>query len=777
MLACDCRCPISAAFDINFKLGVRAAPPALEGAERRGAAAARPTAMAPGRLLCPLLLVHGAGARQLDVHCQRDVVIDTAAILNTVNASLKGDVIQIHGTCVVNETVPLLEGRGFVGVDKNSSRIVQADGANLPALAASDAWLKGTVAPGSATRIAHLTLDGNSQANTGTHTIVLRAWLLNVYDLNILNSAEDGIRVTSFCADTRSANQATQSQVNSYFSKLHIEGAGNIGFHVVDQMADLGITDSHLLDSRVMHTGGSAVVLGNAAGWQVRNVHISEAGENGIVGVRCSSSSFTDNLIEDFGHQTVPRSRTKTSLPVIEVWNRGGDRWFHRIWFGLVCYAQPDTSGGSVTIVANNRIYHDRTGKFTPIDGNASTNIIAMIGMPDILGSSPTSVPTGKLHITGNTLGGGNRRWSVGEWYATPDDKRLEIFATGNDVFGVRKLRSVSGQVKAESGLGYAAALDAPGQIRRDPCCPLANPASFAMPYQHGDLHSPSSREGPLYAFMGFERAGDTLMHKVLARRQNQFSPACFWPYLQVPGRRHARRLDAFEHGRPICDIHERGSQTCHQKTCDFSAVSVDAMMDASKTRFCEDNQVGGLAPRPCEYFTLLRDPVDRLYADYASNCRACKEAGRCSNNDPVRPGFGPLTCPDMTIEAYARYFGNVYTRAFAAKAQTLPASAQHASSGSAPSAAAEIADRVLQSMFVMLEMDLALEEPFAGLADWMADSTSASLRSLAVPPGYPFDGRHSEDVPPEVREALKDDIWLYQRAVERRNPGSAARS
>jgi hypothetical protein len=59
-------------------------------------------------------------------------------------------------------------------------------------------------------------------------------------------------------------------QVNSYFSNLHIENAGNIGFHVVDQMADLGITDSHLLDSRVLKTGGSAVVLGNAAGWQVR---------------------------------------------------------------------------------------------------------------------------------------------------------------------------------------------------------------------------------------------------------------------------------------------------------------------------------------------------------------------------------------------------------------------------------------------------------------------------------------------------------------------------
>jgi hypothetical protein len=170
------------------------------------------------RLPILLLLASRARARHLNVLCQHDVRQDTPAILSTILGSLKGDVIQIQGTCVVNQTIPLLEGRGFVGVDKNSSRIVQADGANLPALAASEAWLNGAVAPGSATRIAHLTLDGNSQKNSGTHTLVLRAWLLNVYDLNVLNSAEDGIHVTSFSADTRSANQATQSQVNNVAS-------------------------------------------------------------------------------------------------------------------------------------------------------------------------------------------------------------------------------------------------------------------------------------------------------------------------------------------------------------------------------------------------------------------------------------------------------------------------------------------------------------------------------------------------------------------------------
>jgi hypothetical protein len=75
-------------------------------------------------------------------------------------------------------------------------------------------------------------------------------------------------------------------------------------------------------------------------------VHISDAGEHGIVAVRCSGSSFTDNLIEDFGHRAMRRSDTKFSQTDIDEWNWWGDRWYKRIWFGLVCYVQPGVAGG-----------------------------------------------------------------------------------------------------------------------------------------------------------------------------------------------------------------------------------------------------------------------------------------------------------------------------------------------------------------------------------------------------------------------------------------------
>mmetsp|Transcript_30009 Transcript_30009/g.96825 ORF Transcript_30009/g.96825 Transcript_30009/m.96825 type:complete len:128 (-) Transcript_30009:420-803(-) len=122
-----------------------------------------------------------------------------------------------------------------------------------------------------------------------------------------------------------------------------------------------------------------------------------------------------------------------------------------------------------------------------------------------------------------------------------------------------------------------------------------------------------------------------------------------------------------------------------------------------------------------------------------------------------------------MTIEAYARHFGSVYTRALAAKGHTAGPGAPAPPDAPSPDAAA--ADRALSNMFVMLEEDLASDAPFAGLADWMADTASATLKGLAAPQLNPFAQprlAHPE-VSQEVRQAIADDIWLYERAVQRR--------
>jgi hypothetical protein len=718
-------------------------------------------------LAAVLMLAARTHGRRMDVACHN--VDDTALLIQVIRSSARGDSIHISGTCRVNQTIPLLGGRSYSGSDTDGSRIVQADGANLPALAASEAWLGEHKAPDLPTRIAHLTLDGNSQANVGTHALVLQAWQVEVYDVCVLNAPEDAIRVTSLRAEMRKGGRADQPQSKNHFSKLFIERAGNIGFHVVDDLQELGVINGHLLDSWVSTTGGSGVLLGNAAGWQVRGVHTYDSGEHAIIGLRCSGSSFTENYIEDYGHFGTPRSRTAASTTVLDEMGAKQSMWHGRMWYGLACYLLPGADEKSATVMAHNRIFNDMTGKYTKDDGNTTVRIFAALAVPDIVDGQGEGVPTGRLVVTGNAIAGGNRRFTTGEMYNAGNGKVLQVSSKDNQIFGVRRLRNVEGRVSFEPEDGASPALiePEPENLKRDPCCPLANPSAFHKPFQHGDWYTPGGTTGPIYSYIAFDKVGSTLMRKILMKRQANISPACF-NYLE-------QRPKRSERPPPICDMHEISAESCYAKSCDFTVTQIDGMKHETLNQFCGGAHTKTLVPRPCYYFTLLRDPVARLHSAHAYFCLACKENGRqCAGNKGERWGYGSLPCPNMTVVEYARYFGNVYTRSFSAKS-TLQATGGI----QAPSVDAEKADHFLQQIFVMLEPDLANPSPFRPLADWMDDPMSSHLSQLDAPQVNQFASasgkkahHHAED--PEVSQALAEDIWLYERVLARRGQTAA---
>ena len=89
-------------------------------------------------VLAALTLADGA---RIDVKCVDRVSVDTKLLLSAIHESAAGDRIAIHGKCTVNETIPLLGDRSYVGDSRSGTIITQADGANLVALAASDAFL------------------------------------------------------------------------------------------------------------------------------------------------------------------------------------------------------------------------------------------------------------------------------------------------------------------------------------------------------------------------------------------------------------------------------------------------------------------------------------------------------------------------------------------------------------------------------------------------------------------------------------------------------------
>ncbi|KAJ8601161.1 hypothetical protein CTAYLR_008281 [Chrysophaeum taylorii] len=145
----------------------------------------------------------------------------------------------------------------------------------------------------------------------------------------------------------------------------------------------------------------------------------------------------------------------------------------------------------------------------------------------------------------------------------------------------------------------------------------------------HGWNLSRLEGEGPVHIFVGFDKAGSSSMQNVL----------------------HASLRRKFHSPKPDFQF-----DAALRPILKDDVVYVSAMYNGA------DLVCDKLNRRPCDYFTLLRDPLDRLVSAYNYFCRDCEEEGRqCGGVEA--PNY--LTCPNMTLAAYASYFGNVYTRAF----------------------------------------------------------------------------------------------------------------
>lgn len=158
---------------------------------------------------------------------------------------------------------------------------------------------------------------------------------------------------------------------------------------------------------------------------------------------------------------------------------------------------------------------------------------------------------------------------------------------------------------------------------------------------------SATPQRGPIFGYLAFGKVGSTSFRHALAQREllhNRTSHGVFYSNL-------------------ICDTwHDRLATHGCADIEDYAAVNVAAY---NGFHFCEKQ-----SPRPCRYFTLLRNPVNRLKSAFSYFCTSCEENGRqCDGGFDVRQYAGMLTCPNMTFLDYAGAFQSVYTRAFASHA------------------------------------------------------------------------------------------------------------
>ena len=357
-------------------------------------------------LLAAVLLARTAAfGAEVDINCVGKIS-DTARLNDAIGKSHSGDDIRIHGRCLIDGTIVLLGDRTYEGDSRTGTIIRQARGANLPAMLASDSWNSDWTYTGDPIRIAHLTLDGNSSANSGTNALVIRSWLTVIEDLQVEYAPADGIQITNLSKD---GVPLKTSQVNGHISNCFVTNSGADGVHIVD--TGNSVTDWSLLDSWVANSGQSAIYMDNAAGWTVRGNHVYGIQQHAIFANNCWATSIDGNYVEEFG-------------------GAGGNN----TWYGVAC----TVNGGAASVMSDNKVFM--------FSKEPSAGSFVYVGVPQV------NYGTGEINVVDNTILGAGSERDIGLSYQLNGGNGLDVLSSGNNVQKVHTERVVGKGVKLVAG-------------------------------------------------------------------------------------------------------------------------------------------------------------------------------------------------------------------------------------------------------------------------------------------------------------------------------------
>jgi hypothetical protein len=313
-------------------------------------------------------------AQVVSVSC-KDNTSDAATLNAAISGSAAGAQIQIHGTCLVNQTVVLYPSRSYLGDSRTGTVIQQANGANLSALVASQGWVTNSSTADAPVTVAHMTLNGNSQNNNGTTALVIRSGQTTIEDMEIKYAPADGIQFTS---TSQNGTAISTAMVHSRVSNVFVTNSGANGIHVIDP--GNAVTDSDALDSWIALSGKSAIAMDNAAGWKLRGNHLYGVQQNAIYAQGCFGTMIEGNYVEDFG-------------------DAGG-----ATYYGIACTIQGATNGsGAGSVIAKNKVFQLRS---EPASGTW-----IYIGVPSV------SSGIGILNVVDNVVVGANTNNDIGLSY------------------------------------------------------------------------------------------------------------------------------------------------------------------------------------------------------------------------------------------------------------------------------------------------------------------------------------------------------------------------
>jgi len=333
---------------------------------------------------------------------------DADAVNAAITASPEGSEVVFRGKFLLTATIRLRAGRSYAGESRAGTIFRQADGANLPALMASDVWLDNTTWTGGPMAIRRLTLDGNRAGNPESKTagLVLRAWLSVAEDLHIRGMGSDGLRLTSLSAD---GTQLKNTQVNGRIADCFIDRSGRHGVFVEDP--GNAVTDWILRDNWIAGSGADGIHLDNAAGWVVERNHIYGVHHHAIYAHRLFATAISDNYIEGFGETTEPGN-----------------------WCGIAATLQGDAG----STLAGNRIFCFGGEKQ---EGSTYRYLSLTVNYGSALAS-----------VTGNVIRGAGTPRGTGLHYTADAGRGLTVVSTANAVDKVGLARFVGERVMVSAG-------------------------------------------------------------------------------------------------------------------------------------------------------------------------------------------------------------------------------------------------------------------------------------------------------------------------------------
>jgi Right handed beta helix region len=289
-----------------------------------------------------------------------DTAADGATLQHAIDSSPAGSVIQIGGTCLLDRGIVLLPNRTYTGASRTGT-VLRQDAA-MPYVLASSAYVDNSSTTGSPLTVQRLTVACSGRGNTDG--IIIMNWQADVQEVDVSNCGGSGIVNTS-----QTPNGATigNTSVNSRFEDNFITGSGASGFRVIDH--GNSVTDGYLLDNRIAGSGGDAVLMDNAAGWNISGNHLYNDKSDAIMANRLYGTTISGNYIEDFASQ-----RTAGQ------------------WYGIAGTVQ----GGNGSTIDGNRIFNDL--------GETSDATHIYIGITSVNGR------TGNVAIYGNAIRGAGPR-------------------------------------------------------------------------------------------------------------------------------------------------------------------------------------------------------------------------------------------------------------------------------------------------------------------------------------------------------------------------------